>query len=218
MAKTNRTSTRSRTTAKRTTRTSSRTGSAKRPTARRTPTRSTANRGSTGANANVTLREKLQPKDTPNTIGGMPMHTLTPQLVVGDAKQAIAWYGKVFGAKELDRRPLPNGKIMHAVLRIGDTGFMISDSFGPAPDELNGAFIHIQDKGIDDYWQKALSSGATSILPLANQFWGDKYGQLRDPFGQIWSFGWPAKMTQAEKDRMQKEAMAQMSAAPPNAR
>ena len=212
MAKTNRTSSRSnrsRPTNRTKGRTAARKASGKRGT---TPS---ARRGTNGGGrATVTLREKNAPKDAPNTIGGMPMHTLTPQLVVGDAAGAIDWYSKVFGAKELDRRPLPNGKIMHAVLRIGDTGFMISDSFGPAPDELNGAFIHIQDKGIDTFWERAQSNGATTILPLANQFWGDKYGQLRDPFGQVWSFGWPAKMTQAEKDRLQREAMQQMSTPP----
>lgn len=142
------------------------------------------------------------------------MRTVTPQLVVGDADAAIAWYAKVFGAKELDRKPLPDGRIMHAVLRLGDTAFMISDSFGPAPSELNGAFIHVQDKGVDAFWERALANGAKPILPLANQFWGDKYGQLRDPFGQIWSLGWPAKMTQAEKDRLKQEADAQMAAVP----
>jgi PhnB protein len=209
MAKTTRTSSKAR-------RAPTKTGANTRRTTTRT-TKTARPKGRTG-NANVTLREKTLPKDAPNTIGGMPMRTLTPQLVVGDANAAIAWYVKVLGAKELDRRPLPNGKIMHAVLRIGDTGFMISDSFGPAPDELNGAFIHVQDKGIDAIWQRAVSNGATTILPLANQFWGDKYGQLRDPFGQVWSFGWPAKMTQAEKDRLQREAMQQMSATPPATR
>jgi len=111
--------------------------------------------------------------------------------------------------------PLPNGRIMHAVLRVGDTAFMLADPFGPAPKEMAGAYVHVQDRGIERMWQKAVDNGATVVMPLANQFWGDKYGQLRDPFGQLWSFGWPAKMSEAEKQRLQQEAMAQMSQAPP---
>lgn len=146
-------------------------------------------------------------------LGGLPMRSVTGQLVVDGAADAIDWYVRVFGAKELDRKPMPDGRIMHAVLQIGDTGFMISDPFAPgtAPQELSGAYLHIQDRNIQQMWDRALANGATSLLPLANQFWGDKYGQLRDPFGQMWSFGWPAKMTEAQKARMQKEAMAQMA-------
>lgn len=153
--------------------------------------------------AAVTLRER-GPK-VEGTIGGLPMHSVTGQLVVDGAKDAISWYGKVFGAKELDRKLNPDGRIMHAVLQIGDTAFMISDSFsqGSTPQELNGAFLHIQAKGIDAMWDKALANGAKPILPLGNMFWGDRYGQLRDPFGQMWSLGWPAKMTEAEKQRLQ---------------
>lgn len=170
-----------------------------------------AARGTKGR-VSVSLREKGAPE---GTLGGRPMSSLTGQLVVDGAADAIKWYGKVFGAKELDRKPMPDGRIMHAVLRLGDTAFMISDSFGGpgnAPAELNGAFLHIQDKGIDAMWDKALANGAKPILPLANQFWGDRYGQLRDPWGQMWSLGWPAKMTEAERKRLQDKAMASMAA------
>jgi uncharacterized glyoxalase superfamily protein PhnB len=162
---------------------------------------------------NVTLREKGPAVE--GTLGGLPMHSVTGQLVVEGAANAIAWYGKVFGAKELDRKTYPDGRIMHAVLKVGDTAFMISDSFGApgnAPKELNGAYLHIQDKGLDAMWEKAVANGAKPILPLANQFWGDRYGQFRDPFGQMWSLGWPAKMTEAEKARLQQQAMQQMAA------
>jgi uncharacterized glyoxalase superfamily protein PhnB len=146
-------------------------------------------------------------------LAGRPMHSVTGQLIIDGAKDAIAWYGKTFGAKELDRKPMPDGRIMHSVLQIGDTMFMISDPFQPgtAPKELNGAYLHIQDKGIDAMWTKALAAGAKPLLPLANQFWGDRYGQLRDPFGQMWSFGWPAKMTAAEQKRLQDEANQHMA-------
>lgn len=152
--------------------------------------------------------------NTGNTLGGMPIRTLTPHLVVEPAAEAIEWYAKVLGAKELNRVPLPNGRIMHAVLRVGDTAFMLADPFGPAPKEMAGAYVHVQDKGIERMWQRAVENGATVVLPLANQFWGDRYGQLRDPFGQLWSFGWPAKMGEAERQRLQQEAMRQMAQAP----
>ncbi len=149
-----------------------------------------------------------------NAPAAIPMRTLTGQLVLGDAATAMTWYSKCFGAKELNRVPLPDGKIMHAVMRIGDTDFMLSDSFGQAPAAMSGAYLHIQDKGIRAMWDKAIANGATAFMPLANQFWGDTYGQLRDPFGQLWSFGWPAKMTQAEKDRLQVQQMANFNKGP----
>jgi uncharacterized glyoxalase superfamily protein PhnB len=184
---------------------------AKRTTSRRTTAPRTGRRAASARRVDVTLREKGTAVE--GKLGGLPMRSVTGQLVVDGAAEAIAWYRKVFGAKELDRKPMPDGRIMHAVLQIGDTAFMVSDAFGPpgsGPSELNGAFLHIQDRGIDAMWEKALANGATPHLPLANQFWGDRYGQLRDPFGQLWSFGWPAKMTEAEKRRLQEEAMRQM--------
>ncbi|HUR64096.1 MAG TPA: VOC family protein [Candidatus Thermoplasmatota archaeon] len=161
--------------------------------------------------ATATLHSKAVKVE--GTLAGRPMHSVTGQLIIDGAKDAIAWYGKVFGAKELDRKPMPDGRIMHAVLQIGDTLFMLSDPFQPgtAPKELNGAYLHVQDKGIDAMWDKALAGGAKPLLPLANQFWGDRYGQLRDPFGQMWSFGWPAKMTAAEQKRLQDEANQHMA-------
>jgi len=163
--------------------------------------------GSSPKRVSVTLREKSNPTGD-SMLGGKPMHSVTGQLVVDNAGEAITWYRKVFGAKELDRKP-----IMHAVLQIGDSAFMISDNLNGPPlgSELSGAYLHIQDRGLDGMWEKALANGAKPILPLANQFWGDRYGQMRDPFGQMWSLGWPAKMTEAEKAKLQKESMAQMA-------
>jgi len=166
--------------------------------------------GRTTAKANVTLRE-AGPK-VEGLLGGEPMRSVTGQLIIDGATDALAWYAKVFGAKELDRKPMPDGRIMHAVLKIGNTSFMVSDPFEPGSlgRSLNGAFLHVQDKGIDAMWQRAIANGATAEMPLANQFWGDRYGQLRDPWGQKWSLGWPAKMTEAEKQRLMQEAMQQM--------
>ena len=144
----------------------------------------------------------------------IPMRNVTGQLVVSPAKDALDWYAKVFGAKELVRQPGPNGTVMHAQMRLGDTNFMVSDPFGQPPAQANGAYLHIHHKDVQQMWDRALSNGATAVLPLANQFWGDKYGQLRDPFGQLWSLAWPAKMTEAEKERLRTQAMAMQ---PPSA-
>jgi uncharacterized glyoxalase superfamily protein PhnB len=136
---------------------------------------------------------------------------VTPLLVIDGASDAIAWYKKAFGAKELTRQPLPDGKLMHAAIQIGDSILMLSDAFGPAPQQMMGVTLHIQSPDIETYWSRAVAGGASVVMPLANQFWGDRYGQLRDPFGHNWSLGWPVKMTQAERDRKQAEAMAQFS-------
>jgi PhnB protein len=142
-------------------------------------------------------------KDAPQ----MPLRTVTPHLVIDGASDAIAWYRKAFGAKELSRQPMPNGRLMHAAIQIGDSVVMLADSFGSAPTKMAGVTLHVHSPAIDALWAGGVANGGTVEMPLANQFWGDKYGQMRDPFGHLWSFGWPAKMTQAEKDRLQAEAM-----------
>jgi PhnB protein len=143
----------------------------------------------------------------------VPMRTITPNLVPTDCAAALDWYAEVFGAKELARMPGPDGRVMHAMMQVGDTVVMLSDNYGPPtqPDAAACAFLHVHDKAIQRFWDAAVGQGATVVMPLANQFWGDKYGQLRDPFGITWSLGWPAKMTPAEKERLEREAMQQMS-------
>lgn len=145
----------------------------------------------------------------------VPMRNVTGQLVVEPASDAIAWYKKVFGAKELIRQPGPDGRIMHATMQLGDTAFMVADPFGgSAPSQLNGAFLHIYHKDAQRMWDRALANGATATLPLEPQFWGDTYGQLRDPFGQLWSLSWKANLTQAQKQKLQAQTMKQMATAP----
>ena len=127
----------------------------------------------------------------------------------------MAWYAKVLGAKELSRVPLPNGRLMHAAMRLGDTLFMLADSFGPAPPKMAGVTLHVHDAGIDGMWDRAVKAGAQVVMPLADQFWGDRYGQLRDPWGHLWSFGWPTELSAAEKKRLEAEAMAIFVGGPP---
>lgn len=174
---------------------------AAKPKPRRAPARRTPSRSSSTAN----------PKAA-QTSGGITYDTVTPMLVLDGASDAIAWYTKAFGAKELSRQPLPDGRLMHAAIRIGTSTLMLCDPFnGPVPETLTGATMHIQDAGVDKMWERAVAGGAKVRMPLANQFWGDRYGQLVDPWGQSWSLGRAVQISDAEKRRLQQEAMAMMA-------
>jgi PhnB protein len=142
--------------------------------------------------------------------------TVTPYLSINGASEAIDWYKKAFGAKELFREAMPDGKLMHARIRIGDSIVMMSDIMpGPnAPSEISGKLpvsLHIYMKNVDRIWQQAVDAGAKVTMPLDNQFWGERYGQLTDPFGHTWSMSEQVKMSKAERDEKQKQAMAMFS-------
>jgi len=121
-------------------------------------------------------------------------HTLTPHLVVRNAAQAIEFYKRAFGA-EVRRvsQDSPDGKITHAELKIGDSILMLADEFPEAncvsPHALGGTptILHIYVEDVDTAFSRAVAAGATVTMPLADQFWGDRYGQLLDPFGHRWS-------------------------------
>lgn len=139
--------------------------------------------------------------------------TVTPYLAVSDAAKAIAWYKKALGAKELTRIPAPGGKLMHAELLIGDSRVMLSDVFPGSdvqdPTTLGGTTtnLHIYHKDVDKVWDRAVKAGARVTMPLQNQFWGERYGKLADPFGHSWAVSYKVKMTKAEMERKQAEAM-----------
>ena len=120
-------------------------------------------------------------------------HTVTPHLTVGGAAQAIEFYQKAFGAKELGRAPGPAGKLMHAEIQIGDSRVFLNDEFpemgARSPLALNGTpvQIHLYVEDADALFQQAVEAGATVLMPLADQFWGDRYGIVTDPFGHRWS-------------------------------
>lgn len=139
--------------------------------------------------------------------------TVTPYLVVPDAARAIAWYAEAFGAKELSRNMAPGGKIMHAALQIGDSQVYLSDVFPGSdmkdPKSLGGTCVnlHIHHKEIDRIWQQAVDAGANVTMQLANQFWGQRYGKVIDPFGHSWAFGYEADVSDDERERMQAQAM-----------
>ncbi len=140
--------------------------------------------------------------------------SITPYLAIEGAAQAIEWYKKAFNAKELNRAPTPDGKLMNATIRIGDSLLMMSDVFPGAPlkgpKELGNTTVtlHIYAKNVDKLFQQAVNAGADITMQLDNQFWGERYGQLRDPFGHSWSISQRVNMTKAEKEEKQKQAMA----------
>ena len=124
-------------------------------------------------------------------------HTITPHIVVQDASRAIEFYRKAFGAEVEGVHRAPNGKVMHAELRIGDSRIFMADEFPDmgghctSPKTLGGTTItlNLYSENVDKLFNQAVAAGATVTMPLANQFWGDRYGQVKDPFGHAWALG-----------------------------
>jgi PhnB protein len=120
-------------------------------------------------------------------------HTVSPYLAVEDAARAIEYYAKAFGAKEVVRMDAPDGTIAHAELEIGDSRVMLSDPFPQSstrpPKELGGTsvsvFMYVED--VDALVKQAVDAGATVTMEVADQFWGDRFGTITDPFGHVWS-------------------------------
>jgi PhnB protein len=127
-----------------------------------------------------------------------PEGGLTPHLTIrgGRAAQAIDFYRKAFGAEELMRHPSDDGRLMHAHLKVNGSSLMMHDDFpehGHAPSGTPACvMLHLQVNDADAWWNRAVEAGATVIMELADQFWGDRYGQLEDPFGHRWSIGAPS--------------------------
>jgi PhnB protein len=121
------------------------------------------------------------------------MHSITPHLVCAGAAEAIEFYKKAFGALEQARLPGPGGKLMHAMIRIGDSAVMLVDempehgAFGPKSLKGSPVTIHLYVENADATVERAVKAGARLTMPVADMFWGDRYGQLEDPFGHHWS-------------------------------
>jgi PhnB protein len=131
-----------------------------------------------------------------------------PHLVVGDAPAAIDFYVKAFGAEELGRVPRPDGKLIHAALRINGFTVMLNDDFpevcggkSMTPTSLGGTpvTIHLTVDDVDTKFQRAVDAGATVVAELTDQFWGDRYGVVADPFGHHWSMGQPVREVSMEE-------------------
>src|SRR5919201_2284217 len=161
--------------------------------------------------------------------------SITPHLIVKNCVDAIEFYKKVFGAVEERRFTMPddNTKIIHAILRIGknnsNSRIMLADEFpGMCDSSLsnrgekigspktiggNSVFLNMYFEDVDEIFNKARNEGATVIMPLMDAFWGDRYGQLKDPFGHIWEVATHKKdMAKEEVERAAKDAFAKMAA------
>jgi PhnB protein len=138
-----------------------------------------------------------------------PITPLSPHIFVSNAAGAIEFYKNAFGAQELGRHMAPDGKrIMHAAVSINGATLMLCDDFpeyrggkSSTPEALGGTpvVLHLQVQDADAAFDKAVAAGGTVKMPLADQFWGDRYGQIEDPFGHMWSIGATVKkMTEQE--------------------
>ena len=121
------------------------------------------------------------------------MHSVTPHLVCAGAADAIEFYKKAFGAVEVARLPGPDGKLMHAMIRVGDSAIMLVDEnpqygmLGPKALKGSSVTIHLYVDDADACVARAVKAGAKVTMPLDDMFWGDRYGKLEDPFGHHWS-------------------------------
>lgn len=144
-------------------------------------------------------------------------HSVTPYLTVNDAARAIDFYRKAFGAKETVRMDGPPGKIAHAELRIGDSMIMLADEMPGtgcrSPQSPRGTTVGllIYVENVDQVFQQATSAGCKVEMPLADMFWGDRYGKLSDPFGHSWSVATHKEdVSPEEMKKRMKEAMSTM--------
>ncbi len=139
-------------------------------------------------------------------------HTATPYLIVKGAAAALDFYKKAFGATELLRMDGPDGRVGHAEIRIGDSHLMLADEVPNkgflSPQTLGGSAIsmmlYVPD--VDQAFQKAVSAGATPLRPVQNQFYGDRSGTLKDPFGHVWTIGTHVEDVPPEELRRRAEA------------
>jgi PhnB protein len=118
-------------------------------------------------------------------------HSITPALTCKEAGRAMDFYKQVFGATEIMRMPGPDGKVMHAELRIGDSVIFVADEFpgmscAPTPGATNPVYIFMYTENVDATFNRAVATGAKVDMPLMDQFWGDRYGKITDPFGHQW--------------------------------
>jgi len=143
-------------------------------------------------------------------------HTLTPYMTVHDAARAIDFYKKAFAAVAKGVMKGPDGKIMHAELRIGDSLFMLANEFPHfgsfSPKSVGGSSmgLHIYVEDVNSSFDRAIGAGATVEMPVADIFWGDRYGKLVDPFGHKWFIATHTRaMSMEEIDEAQEEFMKQ---------
>ena len=145
-------------------------------------------------------------------------HSITPALTCKGAAKAIYFYKEAFGAKEISRMEIPGGMIGHAELQIGDSKIFVSDEFpgmSAGPDsnsKVPSSYLFIYTEDVDTVYNQAVSAGCTATMPLQNQFWGDRYGKVSDPFGHHWGLAQHVEdVSHEEMDRRAKEWQASMA-------
>src|ERR1700740_2956817 len=157
----------------------------------------------------------------PNPVRSIPegYHSISPSLTCKDAARAIDFYKQVFGATEIMRMPGPGGIIMHAELRIGDSVIFVNDEIpgmAKAPDgtSVNPVYLFLYTEDVDSVCNRAVAAGSKVTMPIANMFWGDRYGKFNDPFGHSWGVATHvADLTPEEMMRGQAEWTASMAKA-----
>ena len=147
------------------------------------------------------------------------MHTITAHLVVNGAAKAVEFYRKAFGAEVKGIHYAPDGKVMHAEIKIGDSMLFLADEFPmpgcpSSPKTLGNTSVvlNIYVENVDRLFNQAVTAGATPTMPLSNQFWGDRYGQVTDPFGHRWALGQHVEdVSPEELERRGREAFEEMA-------
>ena len=141
-------------------------------------------------------------------------HTATPYLIIKDAASAIEFYKKAFNATEKMRMPGPDGRVMHAEIKIGDSHIMLADEFPEmgfrGPVSLGGTpvSICIYVENVDEIYTQAIAAGGKELKPLQDQFYGDRSGTLTDPFGHVWTVA--THVEDVSPEEMQKRGEACM--------
>ena len=145
------------------------------------------------------------------------MHSVTPHLVCAGAAKAIDFYKQAFGATEQGRMPGPDGRLMHAAVKIGDSTVMLVDempewgALGPKSLKGSPVTIHLYVSDVDAFVARAVKAGAKVTMPVADQFWGDRYGMVKDPFGHVWAIATHVEdLSPKEMEERGRQAMAHM--------
>jgi PhnB protein len=143
--------------------------------------------------------------------------TLTPHIIVRDAEKAIDFYKQAFGAEERGRHEGPDGKIMHAEVKIGNSILMLNDEFpemggvSPLTVGKTSTTLHMYVDDADAVFDRAVKAGANVIMPVSDMFWGDRYGMVSDPFGHQWSIATHKQdLTAAEVEKAAQEFFSKM--------
>jgi PhnB protein len=139
-------------------------------------------------------------------------HCVTAMLAITNANEAIGWYKKAFGAKEVMRLTEPDGKIAHAEIKIGDSIVMLAEenpSYNRSPQTLQGTsvILNVYVPNVDELFKRAVDAGASIIFPVKDQFYGDRSGRIQDPFGHMWILATAIKHVSPEEMQAQFDAM-----------